>query len=66
MLLGERTPDQILGGAKIEKLPDIEQSKWRLLHSQIQVMKGIGVNLTRQQPTEWNEFMVVALGAVAQ
>lgn len=66
MLLGERTPDQILGGAKIEKLPDIEQSKWRLLHSQIQVMKEIGVNLTRQQPTEWNEFMVVALGAVAQ
>jgi hypothetical protein len=66
LLLGERTPDQILGGAKIEKLPDIEQSKWRLLHSQIQVMKEIGVNLTRQQPTEWNEFMVVALGAVAQ
>jgi hypothetical protein len=65
LLLGERTPDQILGGAKLEKLPDIEKSKWRLLHSQVQVIKEIGIQLTRQMPTEWNEFLIVALGAAA-
>ena len=62
ILLGEKTPDQILCGAKIDKLPENEQSKWRLLHSQVQTIKEIGMNLTRQMPTEWNEFMTVALG----
>ena len=38
------------------------RSKWKLLESQAQVIKEIGVNLTRHCPTEWNEFMVVALG----
>ena len=62
VLLGERTPDQMLSGAKLDKLPEHERSKWRLLQSQIQVIKEIGVSVTRHNPSEWNEFMVVALG----
>jgi hypothetical protein len=31
VLLGERTPDQMLSGAKLDKLPEHERSKWRLL-----------------------------------
>ena len=26
------------------------------------MIKEIGMSMTRQQPTEWNEFMIVALG----
>lgn len=62
VLLGERTPDLMLSGAKLDKLPEQERSKWRLLQSQIQVIKEIGVSVTRHHPNEWNEFMIVALG----
>ena len=37
-------------------------SNWKLLESQAGVIKEIGMSMTRQQPTEWNEFMIVALG----
>ena len=36
--------------------------KWKLLESQAAAIKEIGMSMTRQQPTEWNEFMIVALG----
>ena len=36
--------------------------KTRLMESQVQFIKEIGMNLTRTTPTEWNEFMTVALG----
>jgi hypothetical protein len=62
VLLGDKTPDLVLTGAKIDKLPESERSKYRLLQTQVQVIKEIGMNLTRQQPTEWNEFMTVGLG----
>lgn len=38
----------------------------RLLQSQIQLIKEIAHSLTRHQPTEWNEFMIVALGVEEQ
>ena len=48
--------------------PTLDQSektsnkKWKLLESQAGVIKEIGMSMTRQSPTEWNEFMIVALG----
>lgn len=32
------------------------------MESQVQVIKEIGMNITRTSPAEWNEFMTVALG----
>jgi len=40
----------------------VNRKKWKLLESQSGVIKEIGMSMTRQQPTEWNEFMIVALG----
>ena len=40
----------------------MNRKKWKLLESQSGVIKEIGMSMTRQQPTEWNEFMIVALG----
>ena len=40
----------------------VSKKKWKLLESQSGVIKEIGMSMTRQQPTEWNEFMIVALG----
>jgi hypothetical protein len=35
VLLGERTPEQMFSGAKLDKLPEQERFKWRLLQTQI-------------------------------
>ena len=39
-----------------------ENDYHRLLESQVQAIKEIGISLTRQCPQAWNELMVVALG----
>lgn len=53
---------QATSGKVLEDTQTTDRSKWKLLESQARVIKEIGVNLTRHCPTEWNEFMVVALG----
>jgi len=35
---------------------------WKLPENHAACIKEIGMSMTRQQPTEWNEFMIVALG----
>ena len=65
ILLGTitQTPAQATSAKVPEEVTQkIDKSKWKLLESQAQVIKEIGVNLTRHCPTEWNEFMIVALG----
>jgi len=52
----------MLSRTKLDKLPEHERNKWRLLQSQIQIIKEIGLSVTRHHPNEWNEFMIVALG----
>jgi len=41
---------------------DLTGRGWRLPEHLAACIKEIGVSMTRQQPTEWNEFMIVALG----
>lgn len=53
----------IENGSNSNNNPDqFEMERWRLAQHQVQVIKEIGLSLTRQSPTEWNEFMIVALG----
>ena len=33
-----------------------------LMETQFQAIKELGMSLTRQDPTAWNEFMIVCLG----
>ena len=56
-----QTPaSQVPSAKKSDKIPSCK--KTRLMESQVQVIKEIGMNITRTSPAEWNEFMTVALG----
>ena len=46
----------------LDQTEKTSNKKWKLLESQAGVIKEIGMSMTRQSPTEWNEFMIVALG----
>lgn len=61
-MFGETTtPASQIPSEKIsDKIPACK--KTRLMESQVQVIKEIGMSLTRTTPTEWNEFMTVAMG----
>lgn len=41
---------------------NVKKFKQELMENQLQAIKELGMSLTRQDPTAWNEFMIVALG----
>jgi hypothetical protein len=61
ILIGGATPASHHPSFKKIKSTD-ENDYHRLLESQVQAIKEIGISLTRQCPQAWNELMVVALG----
>ena len=60
ILFGITQTPQIQSAKAADLLP--KKSTWKLPENHAACIKEIGMSMTRQQPTEWNEFMIVALG----
>lgn len=57
-----QTPASVSGKAADLPTGSVSKKRFKLCESQAGVIKEIGMSMTRQVPTEWNEFMTVALG----
>ena len=62
ILFGITQTPQIQSAKAADLLPPKKSATWKLPENHAACIKEIGMSMTRQQPTEWNEFMIVALG----